>query len=343
MKNINASLQQSSLPRQQSGNPRILKRLAACWRGNDRPGRTFLQVILAALLLATAIRPALAADLNVFACEPEWAALTTELAGNHADINTATTAHQDPHHIQARPSLIARLRRADLAVCTGAELEIGWLPMLQRESGNPAVQNGKPGLFEAAMQVERLEIPEVSDRAMGDVHPEGNPHVQMDPRRIATIATALTARLKQIDPAHAADYDARGADFARRWQAAITRWTDEAKPLRGMRIVVHHKSWAYLFDWLGIVEAGQLEPKPGVPPSAGHLAELKAQLAAKPAKMVIYAAYQDNRAADWLSREAGIPAVELPFTVGGTPGANDLFGLYDDTLKRMLGALHDAH
>ncbi len=299
--------------------------------------KNFLK-IATSLLLLFALRPA-AADIRVFACEPEWAALTHELAGDHADITTATTAHQDPHHIQARPSLIAKLRRADLLVCSGAELEIGWLPMLLRQSGNDAVQPGKPGYFEAAQQVQRLEIPDAVDRAMGDVHPSGNPHVQMDPRRIATIATALTATLKQIDPDHAADYDARGADFGKRWQEALARWDAEAKPLHGVRVVTHHKGWAYLFDWLGLQDAGQLEPKPGVPPSAGHLAELKAQLAARPAKMVIYAAYQDNRAADWLSRESGIPAVELPFTVGGTDGATDLFGLFDDTLNRMLKAL----
>ncbi|MEJ2593034.1 MAG: zinc ABC transporter substrate-binding protein [Candidatus Thiodiazotropha sp.] len=296
-----------------------------------------LQVICA-LSLAPLFQPALAADLQVFACEPEWASLTRELVGEHADITTATTAHQDPHHIQARPSLIARLRRADLAVCTGAGLEIGWLPMLQRQSGNDKVQNGRPGLFEAAMQVQRLEVPQAVDRAMGDVHPEGNPHVQTDPRRIATIAKALSERLKQIDPAHAIYYDAREAEFAKRWQAAMTRWEAEAKPLRGQRVVVHHKSWVYLFDWLGIDEAGQLEAKPGVPPSAGHLAELKAELAARPAAMVIRAAYQDDRADQWLSRETGIPAVELPFTVGGTEGAKDLFGLFDDTLSRLLQA-----
>lgn len=298
-----------------------------------------LNKFLTATCLVFSIHPTFAADLNVFACEPEWAALTQELAGDHASITTATTAHQDPHHIQARPSLIAKLRRANLATCTGAGLEIGWLPMLQRQSGNKAIQNGQPGLFEAAMQVERLEVPEKVDRAMGDVHPEGNPHVQMDPRRIATIAIALTARLKQIDPAHAADYDARGADFAKRWQAGIKRWEQEAAPLKGQRVVVHHKGWAYLLDWLGIEEAGQLEPKPGVPPAAGHLADLKAELAAKPAKMVIYAAYQSDRAAQWLSREAGIPAVELPFTVGGTSAATNLFSLFDDTLDRMLGAV----
>lgn len=293
------------------------------------------------IMLVAILQPAMAADLNVFACEPEWAALVKELAGDHAAITTATTARQDPHHIQARPSLIARLRRADLAVCSGAGLEIGWLPMLQRQAGNANVQQGQPGMFEAAMQVDRLEVPVTTDRAMGDVHPEGNPHVQMDPRRITTIATALSTRLKQLDPAHAADYDTRAADFAKRWQAAIQRWQTEAKPLKGQRVVVHHRSWVYMFDWLGIEQAGELEPKPGVPPSAGHLAELKAALEARPAKMVIYAAYQDGRAAEWLQRQTGIPAVELPFTVGGTDGAKDLFGLFDDTINRMLQALNE--
>ncbi len=291
------------------------------------------------LLLALTLPLASAADLTVFACEPEWAALTQELAGEHAAITTATSARQDPHHIQARPSLIARLRNADLAVCTGAGLETGWLPMLQRQSGNARVQNGRPGLFAAAMQVERLEVPQNVDRAMGDVHPEGNPHVQTDPRRIALIAKALNARLKQLDPAHAADYEARLGDFSRRWQTAMERWQTQAQPLRGKRVVTHHKSWVYLFDWLGIEEAGQLEAKPGLPPSAGHLSELKAELAARPAVMVVRAAYQNDRADKWLLREVGIPAVELPFTVGGTPGANDLFGLFDDTLARLLQPL----
>ncbi|MET0090374.1 MAG: zinc ABC transporter substrate-binding protein [Candidatus Thiodiazotropha sp.] len=288
------------------------------------------------LWFALFLRTVGAADLQVFACEPEWAALTKELAGTHAQITTATTARQDPHHIQARPSLIARLRRADLAVCTGAGLETGWLPMLQRQSGNAQVQTGRPGLFEAAMQVTRLEVPESVDRTQGDVHPEGNPHVQTDPRRIAQIAVALSARLKQLDPAHGNDYDARLADFSRRWSTAIQRWEQQAEPLRGQRVVVHHKSWVYLFDWLGLQEAGQLETKPGVPPSAGHLAELKAELSARPALMVIRAAYQDARADEWLARETGIAAVELPFTVGGSEAAKDLFGLFDVTLSRLL-------
>lgn len=299
---------------------------------------SIIKLIISGGLLAASL-PALA-EIRVFACEPEWASLVQELAGgDQANVTTATTAFQDPHHIQARPSLIAKLRRADLAVCSGAELETGWLPVLLRQSGNPKVQPGKPGYFEAAMQVERLDVPEQVDRAMGDVHASGNPHVQTDPRRIAAIAKALTQRLKEIDPGHADEYTARGADFDKRWQAAIAKWDAEAQPLRGARVVSHHRAWVYLFDWLGIENAGELESKPGVPPSAHHLAELKAELAANPAVMDIYAAYQDNRADEWLSHETGIPAVGLPFTVGGSDKATDLFGLFDDTLSKMLGAL----
>ncbi len=300
--------------------------------------KIFLKSI-ATFSLLMALQPASAA-LNVFACEPEWASLTKELAGNYAEITTATTAYQDPHQIQARPSLIAKLRRADLAVCTGAQLEIGWMPMLLQQSGNDKVQSGRPGNFQAALQVKMLQVPDSVNRALGDIHPDGNPHIQTDPRSIAAVAKALTARLEQLDPANASYYAARGADFSKRWDAAIARWEQEAKPLHGVRVVVHHDGWVYLFNWLGLEKAGELEPKPGVPPSAGHLAELKQELASNPAKMVIYAAYQDSRSADWLSGQTGMPAVKLPFTVGGTPGASDLFGLYQDTIDQMLKALN---
>jgi zinc/manganese transport system substrate-binding protein len=276
--------------------------------------------------------------LNVFACEPEWAALAQELGGDRVAVFNATTAQQDPHYIEARPSLIARVRRADLVVCTGAELEIGWIPVLLRQGGNARVQPGQPGYFEAAATVERLDIPQSVDRSMGDVHPAGNPHVATDPRRIAVIASALAERLAALDPANAAHYRARQDDFAGRWREAIARWEARAAPLKGARVVAHHRNWAYLYDWLGMVPAGYLEPKPGIPPSAAHLAGLKAELGRVPARMVIRTPYQDPRAAEWLAEHAGLPVVVLPYTVGGTPEAKDLFGLFDDTVQRLLAA-----
>jgi len=292
--------------------------------------------ILLAMLSLTAT-PARAA-LNVFACEPEWGALAQELGGDKVSVYNATQALQDVHHVQAKPSLIAKMRSASLVACTGMELEIGWLPMVLRQAGNPEVQQGKPGYFEAGNYVRRLEIPARLDRADGDVHAQGNPHIQTDPRNIGRVGDALAQRLAEIDPANAAFYQARHHDFAQRWQDAIKRWEAQAAPLKGVAIVVQHKAFPYLQEWLGLREVATLEPKPGVEPSSSHLAEVLAQLQRQPAKMVIRAAYNDERASVWLSERANIPVVVLPFTVGGDDRAKDLFGLFDDTVQRLLEA-----
>ena len=278
------------------------------------------------------------AALNVFACEPEWAALAGEIGGADVKVYSATTALQDPHRIEARPSLIAQMRRANLVVCTGAELEIGWLPVLLREAGNAAVQPGRPGYFEATRFVPLLDKPTRLDRAEGDVHAAGNPHIHTDPRNILRVSAAMTERLAEVDPANAAAYRLRGQDFATRWQAAIARWEARATPLKGMAVVMQHKSFPYLFNWLGLREVAVLEPKPGVEPSVGYLARVAEQLKTTPAKMVLRAAYQSPRPADWLAQRAGIPALALPYTVGGSERASDLFGLFDDTLDQLLKA-----
>jgi zinc/manganese transport system substrate-binding protein len=296
------------------------------------------------LLLATLAAPLLllaapaSAALRVFACEPEWGALAQELGGSNVDVTVATNALQDPHQIQAKPSLISRARSADLVVCTGAELEIGWLPVLLQQSGNAKVQPGQPGNFAAADFVRKLEVPTTVDRSQGDVHAAGNPHIQTDPRNIAAVATALGTRLQQVDAAHAADYAKATADFSQRWQKALAGWSAKAAPLRGAPVVSQHNAFVYLYDWLGLKEVAVLEPKPGVEPTASHLQEVQAAIKGQPVRMVVYAAYQDSRPSDWLSKNAGIPAVKLPFTVGGTDGAKDLFGLFDDTVARLTGA-----
>src|SRR5512140_4027107 len=198
-----------------------------------------LAAVLALPLAALAL-PAHAA-LRVFACEPEWAALAQELGGPLVDVTVATTALQDPHQIQAKPSLIARVRNADLVACTGAELEIGWLPALLQQSGNARVQPGQPGNFAAADFVRKLEVPTQLDRSQGDVHAAGNPHIQTDPRNIALVATALGARLQQLDAANAAQYARRLADFNQRWQQAMGRWNAKAAPLKGASVASQHK------------------------------------------------------------------------------------------------------
>jgi zinc/manganese transport system substrate-binding protein len=295
--------------------------------------------LAAAFLLPLALMAAPAhAALRVFACEPEWAALAQELGGDLLDVSSATTALQDPHQIQAKPSLIARVRNADLVVCTGAELEIGWLPQLLQQSGNAKVQPGQAGNLAAADSVRKLEIPAQLDRSQGDVHAAGNPHIQTDPRNFAAVAPALALRLQQLDPAHAAQYSQRLASFTQRWQLAMARWAQQAAPLKGVAVVSQHKAFAYLYNWLGLKEVAVLEPKPGVEPTPSHLQEVLATLKAQPARMVLYSAYLDPRPSEWLSKNAGIPAVKLAFTVGGTEAAKDLFGLFDDTVARLVAA-----
>lgn len=279
------------------------------------------------------------AELNLFACEPEWAALARELAGSRVDIYTATTALQDPHHVQARPSLIARARRAQLTVCTGAELETGWLPVILRESGNPAIAAGQPGNFEAAHFVTLLEVPQNLSRSEGDVHAEGNPHIQLDARNFLPIARALTARLAQLDPVNAAYYRERLNDFTQRWQAAIVRWEKQAAPLKGVPIVAHHKAYVYLDRWLGLNEIAELEPKPGMEPSVAHMSSLLELLQRQPARMVIRSVYQDDRPARWMAEHAHLNIVVLPFSVGGTDDSGDLFRFFDVTIQRLLAGL----
>lgn len=293
---------------------------------------------LAALLFALAALPASAA-LNVLATVPEWAALAREIGADKVNVIAATNALQDPHRIDAKPSLIARARSSQLVVANGAELEIGWLPMVLRESGNAAIQPGQPGYFEAASAVRLREVPTRLDRADGDVHAGGNPHIQTDPRNILTVAQALAARLALVDPANAEAYKANLARFSDRWKTAMARWELAAAPLRGVPVWVQHRSFPYMSDWLGLKELGALEPKAGVEPGSAHLAGILERQKVTPARMILRPAYTRASASEWLGERAHIPVVVLPFTVGGSPEAGDLFGLFDETIRRLLAGL----
>ncbi len=289
------------------------------------------------LLSLIAASPVMA-DINIFACEPEWASLSQELGGDKVSVFSATTGLQDAHYIQARPSLITKARNAELLVCTGAELEAGWLPLLQRKSGNAAIQTGAAGYFMATDYVALSDIPTSLDRSQGDVHAAGNPHIQTSPLKIMQVAQALTQRLQQLDGANADFYQQRGQDFEKRWQAAIEKWQQQAAPLKGTKIVVQHKSWPYLSDWLGLNTIAVLEAKTGVPPTVKDLNNVLNKLKVTPAKFVINAAYQSPRATDWLTNKTAITKVTLPFTVGGNKNSTDLFSLFDDTIQRLLSA-----
>ena len=293
---------------------------------------------LAVLLLSFGSNAAYA-QINVFACEPEWAALTQQLGGNAVKVFSATTNQQDPHHIQARPSLIAKVRRADLLVCTGADLEVGWLPLLLRKSGNGKILSGQAGHFMAADQVVLLEKPAVLDRSLGDIHAAGNPHIHLDPHRIQQIANALTLRLIKIDPANRSLYQQNGQHFTQQWQQAIKKWQQKAQILRGKRIVVSHNSWVYLEQWLGLKKVATLEPKPGIPPSSSHLSKLLTQLKQNSAHMILTASYQNDRSARWLAKKTGMPSIELAFG----PAENEtLLQWFEQIVNQLVKVAHES-
>ncbi len=280
------------------------------------------------------------AMVNIFACEPEWGALAKEIGGSKVKIFSATHAKQDPHYIRARPSLIAKARKANIIFCSGAGLEVGWLPLLLQKAES-SVQPGMEGHLIASKFVKVLEKPIVVDRTMGDIHPEGNPHVHLNPHNISLIAKELTKRLELIDATNASFYRNRFNSFALRWKEAIVRWEKNASDLKGMQVVVHHRTFSYLIDWLGLIEVASLELKPGIPATASHLEGLLQQFKTKPPDVIVRTPYEPGNASIWLSEKINSPAIVLPYTINGDVSSVDLFALFENSINLLKGALND--
>lgn len=292
-------------------------------------------ILLGLGLLIVAPTPAFA-KVNIFACAPEWAALAEEIGDDKVEIYTASKASQDIHHMRAKPSLLAAMRKADLVICSGAALEIGWLPILLQKAGSAQVQEGAIGSIMASDYVPMLEVMQNIDRSMGHVHPQGNPHTHLDPNNILIISQVLAERLSEIDTLNASVYQHRQKTFVRDWQQAMTRWTTQAVSLKGAKVVVYHKSWSYLLNWLGIETIASLEPKPGIPPTASHLEKVLKDIEGQKITGILVAPFENEKAAQWLSERSGIPILSLPFTVGGSPKAQTLEYLFEETIQIML-------
>ncbi len=280
---------------------------------------------------------------TVFACEPEWAVLTRVL-WPEAKVFVATHARQDPHHIEARPALIAQLRSADVAVCTGAELEAGWLPTLQQRAGNPKVQDGMPGMFYATDHVVLIDPQPgaVGGPFTGDVHAAGNPHLHTDPHRILLVLQALSEQLQKLQPTQKQAIVQRQAKFEIAWKERIAAWERRAVPLRGREVVAQHGGFAYLWRWLGLKQVADLEPQPGMAPTPGHLQRLLTQLRTHAPWAVVISSYQDPRSARWLVNQHGgnLPLLVLPATVTN-PNHPDALGLWFDQLLDSLLNIED--
>lgn len=276
-----------------------------------------MRILIKALIAVFMVASSQAQAMTVFACEPEWAALVKTLVPE-ATVRTATTHLQDPHHIEARPSLIAQLRGADFAICTGAELEAGWLPMLQDRAGNSRVQNGRPGMFYAAQYVELIDpFKGTITPFSGDVHAQGNPHIHTDPRRVMLVAKALAGPLGQLFPDKKSQVDQNLAKFEDELSRRIVVWEKQAAPLKGRTVITQHASFGYVWAWLGIKPIADLEPRPGVPPTASHLEKVIALSKAKQPIGIVIAQHHDPKPGRWLANSLGMNnnLLILPATV----------------------------
>jgi zinc/manganese transport system substrate-binding protein len=258
--------------------------------------------------------------------------LVDEIGGTLVKSVSATTNLQDPHYIRAKPSLMAKIRNADLLICTGADLEICWLPILLRNAKS-SVQMGNEGNLMTSNLVRLIEKPEILDRSMGDIHAAGNPHFHLDPNNILPVAQEINLRLQKIDPENAAIYQSNYQNFSEKWQKSIKIWQQKAEKLKGAKIVVNHKSFSYLINWLEMDEIGSLEPKAGVTPSAAYLSGLLEKLKNNPPNFVILTPFDAKNASNWLVKQMEVKIVRLPYTVkkGG-----DLFKMFDETIDLML-------
>jgi len=302
----------------------------------------------AALAFTIGTTAARAAPPEIFACVPEWASLVKAIGGDRlTNVTLATSAHDNPESMKPTPGLIAALGKADLIVCTGAGLEESWLPAMLERAGNARIAKGKPGHFMASEFVKLIEDDQdehdhghgEAKTGQGHMHGEGNPHIQGDPNNVRLVAGQLAKRLIQLDPEGKEVYGENVKKFIAQLTALTKELQAKAAPLKGVNIAVQHGHSIYLLKWLGVNAAATVEPEPGVAPGPAHLTEIIQDVPKQKIRFVAYAAYEDPGPSRYVTEKAGIPLVKLPFTVGGTPEAGDLFGLYRDSVDRLLDGL----
>ncbi len=300
--------------------------------------RPTMTTLLLALLLCLPA-PA-AAALRVVTTTEGLAALAREVGGDRVTVTSLSRGVQDPHFVDANPVLAVKLRNADLLIDVGLELEVGWLPPLVNQSRNAAIRPGGPRRLTAASAVQVLDAPaEAVDRSAGDLHPGGNPHFLADPRRGAEVARAIAARLAELDPPGAAGYLARAGAFTARLDAALVRWKATLAPLAGRKIFVHHRTLTYFLDWTGLLSAGEMEPRPGTPAPASHLADLVALARKEGIKGCVVENYYDSKGDELVARLAGGTLVRIPGDVGGDPAAVTYEAWLDLLVQRIAAAV----
>jgi len=298
----------------------------------------FLRTAALALGVLIAAAPARAA-LKVVATTEDLAALAREVGGDRVEVDALARGYQDPHYVEAKPSFILKLHRADLLVLVGRELEIAWLPALVQQSRNPAVQVGAKGYLDASLTAKILDIPTGPiTRAMGDVHPQGNPHFWLDPGNGRRVAAAIQQKLSELDPEGAQAYAARYADFDRRLAEAEKRWDAQMAPLAGLKIVTYHRSWPNFCERFNLEVIGYVEPRPGIPPSPGHVLELIQEMKRLGVKLLLVEPYFDLKTPNAIARQTGAEVLVMLPSVGGDEGVDTYIQLFDHDLQQLVDA-----
>jgi zinc/manganese transport system substrate-binding protein len=293
-----------------------------------------------AFLLTLLVLPPLAqAKLRVVTSIETLGSLAREIGGDRVEVQSLSHGYEDPHLVQAKPSLVVTLNRADVLIYVGLELEVGWLPPLVQQSRNPKIQQGAPGNIDCSSGIKVEDIPNVPAdklRALGDIHPLGNPHYWIPPQNALAIAQLLAQRFAQLDPAGAETFRNRAMDFGKRVETRNAEWLKRAASLRGAKIVSYHKSWSYFARWLGLAEVGYIEPKPGVPPSTQHTAMLIDLMRREQVRFVLEESFYPRNLASLVAGKGGAKLAILPSDVGAEPKIRSYFDLVDATLDVLL-------
>jgi zinc/manganese transport system substrate-binding protein len=297
-----------------------------------------------AVVLVLAATPALAQGrLNVVTTTEDLASIAREVGGDRIDVESIARGYQDPHFVEAKPSFILRLQRADLLVVVGRDLEIGWLPPLIQQSRNSKIQVGANGYLDASLRARILDIPQGQiTRAMGDVHPLGNPHYWLDPENGKVIARAIFEKLAQLRPADRAFFEQRLNDFNGRVEAAEKRWLASMAPYKGLKVATYHRSFTNFADRFGLDVMGYVEPRPGIPPSPQHTLDLINEMKQQNVKLVLVEPYFDLRTPNSVGRGTGAEVLVMPPSVGGVKEVTDYFKLFDYNINLLITALRKA-
>jgi zinc/manganese transport system substrate-binding protein len=288
------------------------------------------------LFICLALAPsAFSKPIRVAAAYPYIADLVRRIGSDRVEVNTMASGSWDPHTVIPKPSLIARLRQADLLVINGGQLEIGWMPPLVNQANNPGIQTGTRGLLDLSRSVKMIEVPSSVSRAQGDVHPQGNPHFVLDPENLPLLAAAITERLSEIDPPSAGVYEKNLGRWRESWNRKLDEWKNRMKPLEGSRVVEYHKIFDYFLNRYGLVLVGTVEPLPGITPTSHHLEVLGQVLGAGPVRFILQDVYNPDNASRHLSKKYGIPEIVLPHDVGAVPGTETLEAMFDAIVGRL--------